>query len=497
MDEITPTKVMDGIDQHFSNGWYSKYPPLHYYILSLNYIPFLLLEQLHFFDIKTNLTVYTWLFILGRLISVIMGTAIVFLVYWCGCEIYERRAALCAALITTFMGPFVYYAKITNLDVPYIFWFVLSLVFFIRILKKHLSADYLLFALTAVCAICTKDQAYGFYILMPIPILISRHRFQKMLKPTARLWQTLLGRQIIFAFGAACFLFALIHNVLFNFSGFLNHLKLIFGAGSKGFQLYPNTLAGHMHMFWQAIKHLQFIFGWPMFIVCLLGFAVVLARKKRDRLLFALLIPGVSYYLFFISVVLYHYDRFLIPIAIILAFFGGKILAEWLSPQRSWYKCRLILFGLLAGYSFWYAASVDINMSNDSRYYVERWMTKHIKPDATIGMAGLWKCLPRTTHFKRIQLFPFPSGQSIEAARPDYLVINPAITFGSPDFYDKLGLTEMGYTLALQYRSQRKWALFDHETILKNGREQIYSNLDKINPEIKIYRLVDKTDKKQ
>jgi 4-amino-4-deoxy-L-arabinose transferase-like glycosyltransferase len=497
MDEIIPAKVQDGIAQHFSHGWHSKYPPLHYYVLSLTHLPFLLLERLHLLKVEGYFTVYTWLFFLGRLISVLMATAIVFLVYLCGCELFERRAALFAALITATMGAFVYYAKITNVDVPYIFWFVFSLVFYARILKRHLLHDYLLFAVTAVCAVCSKDQAYGLYVLTPIPIVLSQYFQQKTKDSAVKFRHVLLARKNLLAVGTAGLLFMLIHNVVFNLSGFLGHVAQIIGPASKGFQLYPNTAAGHGQMLWQAIKHLQFLFGWPMFVVCLVGVAAAAVRKERNLLLFAMLVPGISYYLFFISVVLYHYERFLIPVAILLAFFGGKVLADCCTAHWGWYWGKKLLLSLLIGYSLWYAASVDINMANDSRYYVENWMKDHIDRNATIGLIGFWECLPRTTNFKHVGFFFPPSAETIRAAKPEYLVINPAITFGETDFYERFGLEELGYALALQYRTPRKWVLFDYETILKNGREYLYSNLDKINPEIKIYRLVERTDKKQ
>lgn len=497
MDEIIPAEVQKGIDQRFSQGWYSKYPPLHYYILSLTHLPFLLMERLQLLNVKNNFNVYTWLFFLGRLVSVLMGTGIVFLVYRCGCVLFERRAALFAALITATMGPFVYYAKITNVDIPYIFWFAFSLLFYARILKRHLPADYLLFALTAVCAVCTKDQAYGLYVLTPIPIVISDYFRQKTDHPALKFHRVLLARKNLIALGAAGLLFALIHNVGFNLSGFLNHVAQITGPASKGFQIYPNTVAGHAQMFWQAIKHLQFLSGWPIFIVCLIGIVTALVSKKRNLILFAMLIPGVSYYFFFISVVLYHYERFLIPITILLSFFGGKVLADWFTPQHRWYWCKIVLLSLLIGYSVWYAASVDINMVNDSRYYVENWMKKHIDYNAAIGLIGFWESLPRTPHFNNIRLYFPPSAQIIKANKSEYLLFNPAITFGEPNFYEKLGLEELGYILVLKYRTPKKWVLFDYEAILKDGREAIFSNLDKINPEIKIFRLVEKYDKKK
>lgn len=489
LDEITPVKVLAGMEQGFSHGWHGEYPPLHFYILSVFYLPFILLQHLHLIDIKSNFTIYTLLFYLGRLFSVLLATVIVYLVYRIGCELFDRRAALFSALITALMGPFVYYAKMTNVDIPYIFWFVLSLLFFVRILKTHRQADYLLFALTAIAAICTKDQAFGLYVLTPIPIVLSGYFYQKTQNPEITFRRVLFDRKIWIASGAAVLLFALIHNVVFNLSGFIGHVRLIIGPSSEGYRMYPGTVSGQGRMFWQALKHLQFLFGWPLAVVCLLGLATALLQKKRNRLLLSLFVPAISYYIFFIGAVMYHYDRFLIPIAILLSFFGGKGLADWLVVERGFRQGRKIIVSLFVGYSLWYAASVNINMIVDSRYKIEAWMAKHIQADATIGFIGVVQCLPRSAKFKNSKFLFFPDAERIRAVHPDFLVFNPAINFGRADFYESLMLENLGYVQVLSYRTPVRWTAFGPSAFLKNNTDLVHSNLDKINPEIKIYRL--------
>lgn len=489
LDEITPVKVMAGIDQSFSHGWHSEYPPLHFYVLSVFYLPLYLLQHLNVLEIKTNFSLYTLLFYLGRLISVLLATAIVYLVYRIGCELFDRRSALFSALITALMGPFVYYAKMTNVDIPYIFWFVLSLLFFVRIFKEHRQVDYLLFALTAIAAICTKDQAFGLYVLTSIPVVWSEYFYQKKRNPEITFFRVLFARKIWIAAAAAVFLFALIHNVVFNFSGFIGHVRLIIGPSSEGYRMYPGTVSGHGRMFWQALKHLQFIFGWPLALVCLLGLATALFRKKRNWLLLSLLVPAISYYVFFIGAVMYHYDRFLLPIAILLTFFGGKCLADWLNPEHEYRQGKRVLLGLLIGYSIWYAASIDIHLIADSRYKIEKWMAKHIRADAAVGFIGVVQCLPRSKNFKNSKFLFRPDRNRLQTARPEYLVFNPAITFGAHDFYERLDLPGLGYVPVLDYRTAIGWTSIGPDTFIKNGSDRVFSNLDKINPQIKIFRL--------
>jgi hypothetical protein len=508
-DELTPAAILDGIEKGFSYGWFDRYPPLHYYLLTLVYTPMFILNRLHLVDIQ-SFSIYTILFYLGRLLSVLMGTATVFMAYLCGRELYARRASLFAALITALIAPFSYYAKIVNLDVPYIFWFVCSLYFYIRILKHHRLADYLLFATMTVFSICTKDQAYALYILMPIPIIISsaRHlgstgRFRALIAAT-------INRKTMVSLVWAIILFLGIHNVLFNLSGFITHVKIITGPASEGYQVYENTLAGHIRMLWQSLKHIRFSFGWPLSLVCALGLGMELIRKQKNLLLLTLLIPGVSYYLFFISVILYNYDRFFIPICIMLAFFGGKCLADVLDLRsatqplhlrkgsfalllhlRKGSFALLLLISLILVYTFCYAVSLDILMAYDSRYYVESWLEQHAYKNAVIGLVGLGEYLPEVRKFPRKEYLSNPSLEAVKQMKPDYLIINADVRWGNKEFFTLLNAEKLEYTLVLQYRTNLKWLFLNRDDMVRNGRKIILTNFDKINPEIRVFKRVD------
>ena len=489
-DEITPAAVLAGIEQNFSDGWYDKYPPFHYYLLTVAYWPFLLLDRLSLIDMQSP-SVYTVLFYVGRLMSVLMGTATVFLVFLCGCELYDRQTSLFAASISGLSLPFLYYSKITNLDIPYTFWFVVSLYFYIRILKYHRTADYLLFSAAATLSICTKDQAYGLYFLIPIAIAVSYYRYRKQHHVSAHFLSALINRKTLASLLFAIVLFGLIQNVMLNWEGFTKHVELIVGPGSEQYRMYAHDLQGHLSMLWQSLRHIRFALGWPMSLTCIAGLVLAFLQRKKSALLFWLLVPGISYYVSFISVIGYNYVRFFLPIGIILVFFGALSLS-WLVnvvPPRFSRISYAVVVGILL-YGVFYSASVDVLMNRDSRYYVEAWMEEHIPEQAKIGMIGLIEYLPRITTFERKQYFLNPPLQEVRAHNPDYLVINSGIKLGKQPIHASLHHEDSGYMLVLQYRSKPGLVLWDHRDIYKNGRRNIVTNLDKINPEIKIFKRI-------
>ena len=71
-------------------------------------------------------------------------------------------------------------AKTANTDVPYLFWFALSMVFYLRVLDGLRTRDFAIFAALAALSVCTKDQAYGLYLLMPLPIVMQLWRARRL-----------------------------------------------------------------------------------------------------------------------------------------------------------------------------------------------------------------------------------------------------------------------------------------------------------------------------
>jgi hypothetical protein len=417
-----------------------------------------------------------------------MATATVYLVYRCGLEIYDKRSSLFAALITALIVPFVYYSKTVNLDVPFIFWFVWSVFFFIRILKTHAAKSYHLFALTAVCSICTKDQAYGLYVLPPLVIILSRWLEQKKAGRSRAFVRALFNRNNLYALALAVGAFLIIHNLLFNAQGFLNHLRIIAGTLSQDYKIYENTLSGHLRLLWVTLRQTQFCHGWPLFVVCGLGLTASVLRTKKNVLLLSLTAFAISYYLFYINIILYNYDRFNIPICIVLAFFGGKALSDMMGATQKFAAGKWAGLFLLFGFTFLYAASVDVLMVKDSRYHIEQWMGKNIPPNAVIGVASPLEYVPRLENFKWFTFWPSPRAfQKMKKA--DFILFNVdysrSFAENTPGhlFFTQLDRGQESYTLAFHYKTALDWLFLKTDRILTNIKD--------INPEIKIFQRIE------
>lgn len=509
VDEVLPSQVLRGMQAGFTDGWSEKYPPFHFYLLAILYLPVYWLNQGDFTKLGEDLETYTILFYLGRSLSILMGVAIVGLIYSLGRIVYSCPAALWSALMTAVLLPIVYYAKVVNLDVPYLFWVMLSFIFYVRILKEHLLKDYLLFAIVAAIAVSTKDQAYGFYILTPFFILWQYYRFLKQRPDRQRqsqVWiQVLRDPRFLYTLLVGIITFVVLNNIIFNWRGFLEHLELITAGSASVIPRYEQTLGGHLQMFWQSWRHIRFAFGWPLYLVCLVGLIAALRKPRQHALALMLWVPLISYYLTYITVIVFNDVRYLLPVNLILTLFGGQWLAQQFprqdqvndSAQRYRWPWRSLAVSLIFIYSFFYSYSVNVLMKHDSRYTVEAWMATNIAEEASILATGAKRYLPRLeARYDHVDIAMEPTIAHLNKHDFEYVITTSGydirrFAIGSPqyEFFTQLEQGQLGYEKVFAYRSEPWPDLLNHQELGERYLEKrtIHSNFDKINPEIRIY----------
>lgn len=486
-DTISPNEVIEASRQLFSNGWHSRYPPFHYQVLSVLYSPIFVMHALGLLDLQTQ-SIYLFLFYLGRVFSLLMSNVIIILVYRLAKELkLGSKAAILSTVIIALNPLFVYYSKTTNLEIPYITWLLASIVYAVRVFNNHKISNLIYFSIFATLAICTKDQAYGFYVLL-IPILLYR-QWSYYRKGVSSGWETLIYiiKISFLPFLVAMVLFVTIYNFPFNFRGFVSHIQLIVGPGSTNYRIFSNTLVGHFEMAIQSIRQAIFAQGWPLFLVGLIGTITAVRQRKINSILIVPFISVVSYYMFFISIIGYNYDRFFLPIIILLSPYSGSWMAKFLNTDYFPVFLRNFAVCVVVIYSFLYAASVDTLLIVDSRYKARQWITDNIETsDKLYGIGKPYYLPPIYTHQAK-QFDAKPNLQRLETYNPDYIIISSIYSIdifptGSDEyiFFKNLHEGTTGYELVFQYQGI---PLFN---ILK--RDNVFTNLDKVNPDIQIYQ---------
>jgi hypothetical protein len=380
----------------------------------------------------------------------------------------------------------VFYSGLANLEAPYLFWFTLALFFFVRSVRNPLGPDLVGFAVAATLAVCTKDQAYGYFVLPAAYALWLRYAARSPRSTATLLTDRVVGKAALGSVAA----FVVGQNLLFNFQGFLGHVQHIVSMSTYP-PTYAQSLAGHVGMVGEAVRQLSWSMGWPSLVVGAAGVALVISRYPKTGV--GLILFVASYYVFFLAVVRYQFDRFFLGTCIILAVCGGGLLANLLRLRQGVLFGRVACFGVVL-FGVLYGSFVPLAMRSDSRYTAEAWMASHVQGDEVIAYVGRRTYLPRFPHGS----IRVPESWSYVRRRPpDVLVVNAAYSCRARsgttrrEFYDRLNDPENGmFTLVLQYRSDPWWPVRGPDAVFRARCENDLTNLSKINPEVRIYRRI-------
>jgi len=493
-DEINPDEIWFAVAARFSNGWGSRYPPLHFYVLALVSSPVWMLQGLGRVapDSIAGDVVNT---IVERLVSTVASVGTLVFLYATTRDLVGRRAGLFAAAQFALVAPFVYYSKMANLDVPYLFYFSVALWAYVRVIRDLRTADFVAYSAAAVGAMCTKDQAYGLLIL-PSLLIFARVR-SSYAQSGARMptWRTFTDRRMLFAVGLGLALFAAIHNLLFNWSGFLLHVQLSAGGARVGdYRLFPNTLAGQAALLRLSASIMQVASGWPLFLVALAGGIMMWSSSAHRRAALLVSAPMVSYYLALIAVLGFNYDRFMLPILMLAAVFGGFAMARL--TEGVWRRGGIAIAVLAFAYSLPYAAAVDVAMLRDSRYRTEAALAALPDNGLPIGFVFPSVYYPRLSDAGSHEV---TSVGDLLGRNPRYMVIDDEYAGYEPADSD-LGLLLAGLRSgALRYRPifhapggfWFRWLPWPHPELAgprPAPSEPVTSSLRHISPTYTVYR---------
>lgn len=486
-DEIAPALVLDAIAQRFSNGWWGWYPPVHYYVLTIFYSPVLLLEALGQVD-PTRGVWYDVLHAINRGVVLIEAAGIVIAVYLSGAIAFSKRAGIFAAEAFALFVPFVAYAKVGNIEVPYVFWFAISMVFYLRFVQQPTVRHVSLFALCGGLSIASKDQAFALYLCTPIVIVavIARDRVSRGVPhPLAGAF---LDARTLAAAVVVTLVFALGNNLPFNYDGMVSRLSFLsYDARMVAdFDLFSLMPERRLRLLVQTATVAKESWGWPLMIAGVTGWVAALLTPGARRCVVALTVVAVSYYLFFINAVLYCYDRFLLPVAVVQALFAGFMFDRWLGP--SLFTWRGALASGVFVYSLLYAGMLDALMLRDSRYAVERWLREQAAPGTSIGVNFLPRLQPRLDGFR---VREFDTIEALQAGPPEFYVFDAdyarAVRKDSPmgTLLSALADGTIGYDRVLEYRAPIPWGWLPgaHPQLAgRRGGGPVSSSLGDINP---------------
>jgi hypothetical protein len=412
IDTVAPIMPLNEAYYKFTrsgNEWL-VYPLFHFIVLDFVYAPYIALQYFSGnlekpsdtfpYGIEDPIAFCRTLTFLANAVSLLMALGIVIIVYQITAELFSARAGFWASLMTALLAPLSYYAKTSNLDVPYIFWSCLAFWQYIRIIKRQHIRHYIAFAIFAALAIATKDQAYGFFALIPLVILyaLARKICGRKTVGLRELGSALFSKP---AFGAVCAgagVFAVANNLIFGgWPAFIDHLafhRSLLNQRLEVTDIY--TVAKQFSLLQESAGLLIEAFGYGSFVLCLGG--ILQAFIKRQWLAASTLLFAVSYYTLCLAVVGLVFIRYLLAPAIMLTPFAGAFIVALFERKPA---IRTVAMLAVAGCFLWQAAitaNLTLTLLKDSRYQASSWIHTHIPRGTTIES---WVPLKYSPHLSK------------------------------------------------------------------------------------------------
>jgi len=271
----------------------------------------------------------------------------------------------------------------------------------------------------AAASVATKDQAYGFWIGPALVLLWAAwHRAQGRL--LARLGATVLDRGLWAGLSATIVVYSIVSGVWWNLNGLRTHFALIAGRGSTPFRMFSATPAGLEELAAMTVSLFCQIVGPVVVVLTIIGLALFLATGAARRFWIVLSIP-IGYWLAFIGVVGYVYDRYLIVMVVTLALVAGAGWA-WILDRMPQGKVSLIAKAALLLAVLAPTIALNARLADDSRRHAERWMSETLTGDPVVLGTGTPMYLPNLYPFLH-QTEPRSSAENLLSWNADVIVV--------------------------------------------------------------------------
>ena len=405
-DGVAPRDVFPGLISTFTPGDYYTYPPLHLAIVALLTLPVTIAAVVRAGSTSAAAVIQeivkppymTTITMTARIVTLLMSLGIVAIIAFVAAEVAprERRRSVAtfAALFATLNWTFSYYSHTSNLDVPYLFWASLALLWLVRAIARLEPRRLRAFAAFAALAVATKDQAYAMFLLGAPAALVVWAWLDRWPRENRRLPREIL-REIAIATIVGVVLVLVIDGALFNPSGFRARIAFLTGPASKNFEILSRDVRGYVLAFIDSFLYFRRHYppALAIFVVLGIGVAIARARKLGSSVFAASLAPllvALSFSLCFNVAALRAEERFTLPQMLVAAVYAGSGLDRLWNGRGGaprWVaRAACVAALLLASIE---CIRVVATLFAEPRYDTEAFLAANAGPSDTIETHGL------------------------------------------------------------------------------------------------------------
>ena len=377
-ERIYVRKAARMLDNGTVNPHYQHNPPLLTYLLEA--IFFVRYGLHHARELIGTVPDREQLFLIGRVLVAVIGTAGVWLMFVAGRRFFDRRTGLVAAALMAVAFLPVFYSHVALNNVPAMAALTLALVGTAGVLDRGERRDYVLAGAGLGVAVATK------YIegIALVPLLAAVALAPRRPGAEDR------GRGLLIALGAAAAAFVVLNPFALikpaHFVGSLSTQESAVAVHKFG-QDAGNALTTYLRTFSWGL-------GWVPVAAALAG-AVLLLRDDRRRA--AVLLPVLPLFLAYMSIQTRYFGRWMLPlfpILCLLAAHGAVRLADLararLRQPPPAGAAAAVAAAVLVAQGLVYSIHSDRVLSRPHTQNVARaWMLDHVPADAKVASEPL------------------------------------------------------------------------------------------------------------
>ena len=395
-DGVAPRDLFGGLANNLTPGHAHRYPFLHYLVLAVPSLPVLAIAALTgpltadaLRERVLSVPTMTAISVIAKLVAGVMATVALVVFARIVRRTVGERAGRFAALFVATNLTFAFYGRTSNLDVPYLFWTVLSFERLLDVAETRRPSTHFAFGALVAASVATKDQAYATYFLvLPIYLYVSLRNSNASER---RQTLTTIAKAALVALAV----YGFASGALLNPTGFVKRLAELGGPASQDWRLYSSDATGLLANV-RAIVARQPADFWPLPMLALAYGGVLAAVLRRaggaHRRVLVLLpfVAGFGNLVFFALLVGRSEHRFLLPFGFFLSAYGG-VACDALLERVTAPRLRTALVGLF-GMGFAWAGlesfAVHLTQFGDARREVVRYLAR-LPPGSSVETYGL------------------------------------------------------------------------------------------------------------
>lgn len=442
--------------------WYVAYPPFHYLLLGVVYLPYLGWLWLtgglsnpssdYPYGFADPVGAVAALALLSRIVTVVMAAGTVVAAYFTGRLVWDRATGIVAAVAVMLAHPMFYYSRTSNLDVPVMFWLALSFWMAAKILAEGATNRHAAWLGSFIAlAVATKDQAYGPWVL-GCGVLPALSYYRARLEGSPWSWRPWIAVAV-----SAAGVYAISGGLLLSPHRFAAHLRFLadFKQASPIVQQLPEifrplTLDGLVALASENVEATAEAMGPILPLVALAGLAF--ARRSAFLLLIASALLG---YIVFVLLPVQHVQyRYLMFPVYALAFPAARALTWSIRRPRPVGLLALVLCLAVGAHLSLRGIDLTYQMLFDARREAASWLADRAGPGTRLAYFGLVDQLP-----------PIPRGTEVvqtSAEAPVEIQWSPAwpdLVFVIPDFSSAPGMAHSRFLPGSVYARLRDGSL--------------------------------------